>query len=141
MTDARSQVLAWTDGSCRGNPGPGGYAALLRAEDGRERELTGGESVTTNNRMERMAAIVALEGRLEVECALAGAKDAEKKAPPYCVRGPGNTGLHCVTGTGESACPHAFLVVERSKLKLSDRAGKKATIETDGSGKGAQVDK
>lgn len=49
-----------TDGSCLGNPGPGGWAALLRW-NGRERELAGGEAQTTNNRMELMAAIMALE--------------------------------------------------------------------------------
>ncbi len=49
-----------TDGSCLGNPGPGGWAALLRY-NGREKELAGGEANTTNNRMELMAAIMALE--------------------------------------------------------------------------------
>jgi ribonuclease HI len=49
-----------TDGACLGNPGPGGWAALLRL-DARERELSGGEQHTTNNRMELMAAIAALE--------------------------------------------------------------------------------
>ena len=49
-----------TDGACLGNPGPGGWAALLRCK-GRERELAGGEADTTNNRMELMAAIAALE--------------------------------------------------------------------------------
>jgi ribonuclease HI len=49
-----------TDGSCLGNPGPGGWAALLRYQQ-KERELAGGEAQTTNNRMELMAAIVALE--------------------------------------------------------------------------------
>ncbi|GAB2611217.1 ribonuclease HI [Novilysobacter erysipheiresistens] len=49
-----------TDGACLGNPGPGGWAALLRC-NGRERELAGGEADTTNNRMELMAAIAALE--------------------------------------------------------------------------------
>ncbi|MCC4621710.1 ribonuclease HI [Xanthomonas axonopodis pv. poinsettiicola] len=49
-----------TDGSCLGNPGPGGWAALLRY-NGREKELAGGEAVSTNNRMELMAAIMALE--------------------------------------------------------------------------------
>ena len=53
-------VLAFTDGACLGNPGPGGYGALLRIGS-RERELSGSEPVTTNNRMELMAAIVALE--------------------------------------------------------------------------------
>lgn len=49
-----------TDGSCLGNPGPGGWAALMRYND-HERELSGGEAQTTNNRMELMAAIMALE--------------------------------------------------------------------------------
>ncbi len=49
-----------TDGACLGNPGPGGWAALLRY-NGREREIAGGDSATTNNRMELMAAIMALE--------------------------------------------------------------------------------
>ncbi|MBJ6981088.1 ribonuclease HI [Luteimonas sp. MC1572] len=49
-----------TDGACLGNPGPGGWAALLRY-GARERVVAGGEALTTNNRMELMAAIVALE--------------------------------------------------------------------------------
>ena len=57
---ADDQVLAHTDGACLGNPGPGGWGVLL-AFQGRERELSGGEADTTNNRMELMAAIMALE--------------------------------------------------------------------------------
>lgn len=53
-------VLIFTDGACSGNPGPGGWGAILRWR-GRERELSGGEALTTNNRMELMAAIAALE--------------------------------------------------------------------------------
>lgn len=54
-----TQVQIYTDGACRGNPGPGGWAALLIA--GKERkELSGAESLTTNNRMELMAAISGL---------------------------------------------------------------------------------
>ena len=53
-------VEIFTDGACRGNPGPGGWAALLRTGD-KERELSGGEKLTTNNRMELTAAIRALE--------------------------------------------------------------------------------
>lgn len=60
-----AEILAYTDGACSGNPGPGGWGALLVARDGdtvlRERELSGGEALTTNNRMELMAAIAALE--------------------------------------------------------------------------------
>jgi ribonuclease HI len=55
-----SQVEVYTDGACLGNPGPGGWGALLRYA-GHERELSGGEADTTNNRMELMAAICALE--------------------------------------------------------------------------------
>jgi ribonuclease HI len=54
------QVVIYTDGSCRGNPGPGGWGAVLRY-NGHERLLHGGENATTNNRMELMAAIQALE--------------------------------------------------------------------------------
>ncbi len=53
-------VSIHTDGSCLGNPGPGGWAALLRY-GAKEREVVGGEAQTTNNRMELMAAIAALE--------------------------------------------------------------------------------
>jgi ribonuclease HI len=58
---AVSAVRIWTDGACLGNPGPGGWAALIVHPDGREEELTGGEPRTTNNRMELLAAINALE--------------------------------------------------------------------------------
>ena len=54
------QISIHTDGSCLGNPGPGGWAALLRYGE-KEREVVGGEVQTTNNRMELMAAIAALE--------------------------------------------------------------------------------
>ena len=50
----------WTDGACHGNPGPGGWAALIRGAIA-DQELTGGDVDTTNNRMELMAAISALE--------------------------------------------------------------------------------
>jgi ribonuclease HI len=55
-----SPVVIYTDGACKGNPGPGGWGALL-AWDGHERELCGGEHHTTNNRMELTAVIKALE--------------------------------------------------------------------------------
>ncbi len=60
-----ADLFAWTDGACSGNPGPGGWGVLLRALNAgavvKERELQGGEADTTNNRMELMAAIRALE--------------------------------------------------------------------------------
>ena len=55
-----STVEIYTDGACRGNPGPGGWAALLSVE-GREKEIAGAEALTTNNRMELTAVIRALE--------------------------------------------------------------------------------
>jgi ribonuclease HI len=57
---ALSDVEIYTDGACRGNPGPGGWGALLRSGP-HERTLCGGEPLTTNNRMEMMAVIHALE--------------------------------------------------------------------------------
>ena len=54
------EVELFTDGACSGNPGPGGWGAILRMGE-RERELSGGEPATTNNRMELMGAISALE--------------------------------------------------------------------------------
>lgn len=60
-----ADLFAYTDGACSGNPGPGGWGVLLVARDGdqvvKERELSGGDADTTNNRMELMAAISALE--------------------------------------------------------------------------------
>ncbi len=59
------ELFAYTDGACSGNPGPGGWGVLLVARNGgtvvKERELSGGEAETTNNRMELLAAIAALE--------------------------------------------------------------------------------
>jgi ribonuclease HI len=55
-------IEIWTDGACAGNPGPGGWGALIRI-NGSEKELHGGEPATTNNRMELMAAIMALESQ------------------------------------------------------------------------------
>ena len=54
-----NKVTIYTDGACKGNPGPGGWGVLLLS-DGVERELFGGEDLTTNNRMEMMAVIEAL---------------------------------------------------------------------------------
>ena len=61
-----SDVIIYTDGACIGNPGPGGYGAVLLSEENRK-ELSGGYAETTNNRMELMAAIVGLEA-LERPC-------------------------------------------------------------------------
>jgi ribonuclease HI len=56
---ASTSIEIWTDGACRGNPGPGGWGALMRS-GGHERELHGGQADTTNNRMELTAVIEAL---------------------------------------------------------------------------------
>jgi ribonuclease HI len=63
-TELDKTVSIHTDGACLGNPGPGGWAALLRYK-GHERELSGGEPDTTNNRMELMGAIMGLEALIE----------------------------------------------------------------------------
>lgn len=57
---SEAKVEIWTDGACKGNPGPGGWGALLKYGD-HERELFGGEAATTNNRMELTAVIEALD--------------------------------------------------------------------------------
>jgi ribonuclease HI len=62
----KDKIEVFTDGACRGNPGPGGWGVLLRGK-GKEKELYGAEANTTNNRMELMAAIAALE-QLKMPC-------------------------------------------------------------------------
>ncbi|WP_459867756.1 ribonuclease HI [Endothiovibrio diazotrophicus] len=69
------EVEIFTDGACKGNPGPGGWGAILRAK-GQEKELYGGERATTNNRMELMAAIMALEA-LTRPCKVALTTDSQ----------------------------------------------------------------
>lgn len=59
-----NEVVLYTDGSCEGNPGPGGYAAIVDIA-GEQREITGAEAQTTNNRMEMMAVIQGLEAITE----------------------------------------------------------------------------
>ena len=65
MTETRNKIIIYTDGACKGNPGKGGYGAILTFVDSQgnyhEKELTAGFNNTTNNRMELMAAIAALE--------------------------------------------------------------------------------
>lgn len=67
MSDKFSKtVYIFSDGACSGNPGPGGYGVILRC-DGKEKELSGGEAHTTNNRMELMGVITGLEA-LKLPC-------------------------------------------------------------------------
>ncbi len=68
-------VEAYTDGACRGNPGPGGWGVLLRF-NGNEKRLFGGEAQTTNNRMELMAVIQALES-LNKQCKVKLTSDSQ----------------------------------------------------------------
>jgi ribonuclease HI len=70
------KVQIFTDGACRGNPGMGGWGAILRAEDGREKELKGGERDTTNNRMEMTAALEGLNS-LKASCEIDITTDSE----------------------------------------------------------------
>jgi ribonuclease HI len=67
--DSKPDVKIYTDGACKGNPGPGGWGVLMVAGD-TEKELWGGEPLTTNNRMELTAAIKALEA-LKRKCSIA----------------------------------------------------------------------
>jgi ribonuclease HI len=60
VIDELTRVEMFTDGACKGNPGPGGWGVIIRA-GAREKELSGGETLTTNNRMELLAAIRGLE--------------------------------------------------------------------------------
>ena len=69
-------VEIYTDGACKGNPGPGGWGALLRSPSGQEKELFGGELETTNNRMELLAVIEALRA-LKRPCKVALYLDSE----------------------------------------------------------------
>jgi ribonuclease HI len=69
------QVEVFTDGACRGNPGPGGWGALLRFQ-GKEKVLYGGETSTTNNRMELTAAVEALKA-LKPGCVVALTTDSQ----------------------------------------------------------------
>ncbi|MGI4852188.1 MAG: ribonuclease HI [Janthinobacterium lividum] len=62
QTESTSQFISlYTDGACSGNPGPGGWGVFIRSPSGQETELSGSELMTTNNRMELMAAIKGLE--------------------------------------------------------------------------------
>lgn len=75
VQDDDAVVMIWTDGGCRPNPGPGGWGVLLRYK-GHERELSGGEPETTNNRMELTAAAEALEA-MKRPCKIALHTDSE----------------------------------------------------------------
>ncbi len=71
----KKEIEIFTDGACSGNPGPGGWAAVLRFK-GKEKELSGGEAETTNNRMELTACIEALSA-LKEECKVTLTTDSQ----------------------------------------------------------------
>lgn len=73
--NAIDTVLIYTDGACKGNPGPGGWGAILRYQD-QDKEIKGAEPMTTNNRMELMAAIAALSS-LKRPCIVALYTDSD----------------------------------------------------------------
>lgn len=75
LTNMAKQIEIFTDGACLGNPGPGGYAALIRCGQ-RESILSAGYRMTTNNRMELLAAIVALE-KLQAPCLVVLSTDSQ----------------------------------------------------------------
>lgn len=88
-----------TDGACLGNPGPGGWAALLRYNR-TEREVAGGEAHTTNNRMELMAAIMALEA-LREDCVIALYTDSQYVRQGITEWMPGWVRRHWKTAGGD----------------------------------------
>jgi len=81
LSDKRPNVKIFCDGGCRPNPGPGGWGAILRYND-IEKELSGGEAQTTNNRMELTAVTKALEG-LKIPCEVTIITDSEYLANAF----------------------------------------------------------
>ncbi len=91
------------------------------------------------NEKDDVSVRVELEAHVGIHCAIAG-EGTKAAAPPWCIRGPGHVGVHCLRGDGKDKCPHAFVVLERSSLKLQDRAGGSAALASGEGGKGATVD-
>lgn len=81
MASPSSPVVIYTDGACKGNPGPGGWAAVLSCK-GQQRQLSGGEAYTTNNRMEMTAVLRALQALKRGNCTVRIFTDSE-----YVMRG------------------------------------------------------
>ncbi len=93
------EIEIHTDGACLGNPGPGGWAALLRW-NGHEKTLSGGEAMTTNNRMELMAAIMALEAPRE-HCSIVLVTDSQYVRQGITEWMPGWVRRHWKTAGGD----------------------------------------
>ena len=81
MPATPAPIVIYTDGACKGNPGPGGWAAIL-SHNGRQRQLSGGEAHTTNNRMEMTAVLQALGALKKENCRVQLFTDSE-----YVMRG------------------------------------------------------
>lgn len=121
------QVTLYTDGSCLGNPGPGGYAAVLSC-NGRAKEITGGANHTTNNRMELQAVIVGLQS-LKRHCQVTVVTDSQ-----YVVtilnNGRAKANLDLVQQLRQLACRHDITVQQvrgHSGHEMNERCDQLAT--------------
>lgn len=121
------QVTLYTDGSCLGNPGPGGYAAVLSC-NGRAKEITGGANHTTNNRMELQAVIAGLQA-LKRHCQVTVVTDSQ-----YVVtilnNGRAKANLDLVQQVRQLACWHDITVQQvrgHSGHKMNERCDQLAT--------------
>jgi ribonuclease HI len=121
------QVTLYTDGSCLGNPGPGGYAAVLNC-DGRAKEITGGSNHTTNNRMELQAVVAGLQA-LKRHCQVTIVTDSQ-----YVVtilnNGRAKANLDLVQQLRQLACRHDITVQQvrgHSGHEMNERCDQLAT--------------
>ena len=123
------QVTLYTDGSCLGNPGPGGYAAVLSC-NGRTKEIIGGEAHTTNNQMELQAVIAGLRA-LKRRCQVTVVTDSQ-----YVVtilnNGRAKANLDLVQQVRQLACQHDVTVQQvrgHSGHEMNERADRLANAE------------
>ena len=112
------EILIWTDGACRRNPGPGGWAAILVDAGAEPRELSGGHPATTNNRMEYTAALEGLNA-LPAQSRVCGVTDSGLMLDSMtkCIHGWKKRGW--TTATGDS-------VSNRELVEARDRARSRA---------------
>ena len=126
MTELAEVEIA-TDGACKGNPGPGGWGAIIRSGT-REKELSGGEALTTNNRMELTAAIRALEAAQRMEDR--GASACQERGP---VAGAscGSRAAPDRVAVGQGACRPRR---QRARRPAGKRRGEGFAVGLDNSG-------
>ena len=118
-SENRTRVILYTDGACAPNPGPGGWAYILKDEkSGRAKEESGGERGTTNNRMEMMAVIRGLEA-LKRPCAVEVVSDSE-----YVVNGIESLGIYVATRFHRSANSRKLIKNAELWKRLADAAAK-----------------